>query len=314
MLYEPIPYFSVVNALGGAAINTVVMAASDFIAQDNKPWLYYAGAFTGHAVAATGIPGAAAGLYVIGETLEFTVLQGRNSGQVQVYLDGILAVAVDNFVDATDSWAVQSVAMVPNAWHRVDIVNAGVSTANPGGISWLALSTFSLTGAQINAQRNFDMAQPILVSFGIQDGKGDVNSLVVYLPAATAVSDALAFGTAFSTLVDAVLDSKVVSGSIALPVTLGTIKASPVTASDVQEGGLLGYTAAGTNYRSTFRLPGIGEAFVSGKSVLTTGAMATLIAAFISGLTPAGTLVTMTDKYGNDLTALESHVKSFRKK
>jgi len=160
------------------------------------------------------------------------------------------------------------------------------------------------------------MADPVFISFTIQDSDGDTNTVLVPLPAATPYADVQAYATAYSLLLDFVIDGQITHGSVVFPATLNAgVKSAPVANCEVQKGALFAFDAANTSYRHSIRVPSFKPDLFSGKNVNTADADVTaLVNALVDGLTVNGNLRQPTDRYGNDLSALISAVKSFRKK
>lgn len=147
MIYHPRPFLNLRNLLLGPIIATAVVVADDFVAENNKPWLYYAGVLTGYAVGATGIPGATVTVWAVGETANFLVYGGADGTLIRIYMDGFERTLIDTHRENPEWFEVSVDGMTPGVLHRIDLVNVGPSTA-PGatGIPWMALGAITLTG------------------------------------------------------------------------------------------------------------------------------------------------------------------------
>lgn len=154
-------------------------------------------------------------------------------------------------------------------------------------------------------------------SLTLRDAKGDkANVVVPFNESGVAIADIIEGGQDLVGLVDPITECVVESVRVSLNIDLpGTgEKTDPVAGSDVQEGANFGFSAAGTDYRHTIRIPGILEALQSGKSITIVGNDAeTFVDAIVDGYATTGDTILPTDSYGNDLDGVITAVKTFRK-
>lgn len=154
-------------------------------------------------------------------------------------------------------------------------------------------------------------------SFTLRDSDGDTTTEVIHVPDGSATLVELeTFGQMAGDLLDAisdgVLDRVVLTVSIPLS---GNGKVSPVQFSEVQKGGLFGFSALGTNYRHSVRVPAMTPALFAGNAVDTADAdVAAFVTAMETGINVGGKILLPCDKYGNDVQSLISARKSHRRK
>jgi hypothetical protein len=91
----------------------------------------------------------------------------------------------------------------------------------------------------------------------------------------------------------------------------GTIKGSPVADSDPNEGALYSFDADSTAYNPSIWVPAAAQSKFVGQAVDTSD---TDVSAFVIAVTGAHSSVSASDRYANDITALRSAVKKFRRK
>jgi len=314
MIYQPQEVFDLRLALGGALLDTLWALAIDFIAEDNKEWSYYAGVALGNAAAATGIKGAAATLYAIGDTVDVTFFHSPDSSLVRIFLDGVLEQEVDLW-DPTPKWLKRTIQLGSAIEKRIDIVNYDTSPQASGNIAWMGLSTASVVNGSIERRTGLPMAIAI-VSIQLQDADGDTKSIPVHLPRGTlTLANFQAFATAFAPLLDAVTAAKINEMTITLPLTLPAgLKTDAVADSEVERGALFNCEAANTTYSHGVFIPAWKSALFTGDEVDLAGTgVAAFRDAFVTGLTDGATPLPPSDKYENDLTALNKATKRFRK-
>lgn len=315
MIYQPAPVFDFRVAIGQGVVLASLTAIEDFVAGSNKPWEYYVGVGIGGAAAATGIPGAAATVYVVCDSVDVWLFHSPQGSQVRTYIDGIADAAIDTSLGPL-GWIKHSITGLGAIKRNLTFVNGLPGLNNLSGISWLAISQIQVNnGIAENRTGGTEMANAS-VTYTIQDADGDVKSLPIIFPRGTlTLAQIDAFASAYAPLLDAVLDAQIVgiSTSIDLAIPNG-LKSSAASGTDVERGALFTFNAANTPYVWSAFLPGFATAKFSGDEVnKTDSAVAALIGAMVSGLTNAGATVSPSDKYGNDLTALKAAVKRFRK-
>jgi len=148
------------------------------------------------------------------------------------------------------------------------------------------------------------MADPVAVSISLQDFSGKRKSIIYFMDPATTAAQAQTAYTATEPKLDAVIDAKIVSASVTLPLALtGDQKTAAVDGNRVREGALLGYTADGTAHRFGLYVPSWKNAGFAGDAVTNTGAYGT----FISDL------LNYSDEDARALLAYIDGVRTFRK-
>lgn len=309
----PFPYFDLRESVSSGITAAGINAALDFIIQANKPWTYYTGVAAGAGALATGIPGAQATLYIVGQTLDFYIFKSPEGSSIDLFLDGVAYTNFNTFA-ANEVWELVQVTFADGAQRRMDFVNAGPGAGNVSGTSWMALGgPFTLAGSNpyVQQRTTSNMALVNIISFSVRDSDGDSASIPIYVDTGMTIAEYQAFVTFFAPLLDSVLGSQIDSSTLTLNMTLpGGLKTEPVANIENQKGGNLSFMAANSRYKHSTRLPGLLPANFSGKSVLTTGDMDTLIQGIIAG----DATVIPRDRQGNDLTALASAVKTFRRR
>lgn len=156
----------------------------------------------------------------------------------------------------------------------------------------------------------------VLVSYSITDADGDVSSMPIYIPdAGLAHADVAGFADNFAVLVDNVTDGFISAINITYQHTVPvTVNSAAVANSEVQKGALFQFSATGTPYKHSVRVPAFTPGKFSGDSVNTADAdVIVFVNALAAGLTPVATLVKPSNKYEMDLASNISAVKSFRK-
>lgn len=286
MIYNPAPIFNVQNALSGAFVKAGQELAFDFLAQENKPWTYYVGNVFGHAAAATGIPGAAAILYVVGDTLDFYVLKTPEGSDVRLFLNGVQQTSIPTFA-ATEAWElITGLVLENNRINEIRFENGDPSEDNETGVSWMTLGPVEVQNGY--ALEAYNVAYNT-ITFRTQDTETDgdkTKALPINLPTGFTLAQYQAWATAAAPIIDAALDSKIVAIDMTVNLTIpGGLKASPANNVINERGGLLSFSTSGPRNDSVW-LPGIAREFMQGDSI-DTGA--TEIGAVVTLLTTATT-------------------------
>lgn len=322
MIYAPLPAVSLLAVLGGGLQQALQAAAIDFVASENKPWTYYTGVFLGGAIATT-IPGGAAFMYAVGDTVDVWFFHSPDGSDVRVFLDGVAAVAIDTF-NPIPQWIKRSIYIGSAIVKRVDMVNNGLSTqSDPSALPFMAFSQLETVDA-IVITRTSQMAS-IIVSVGVRDGSGgkkDKKSTPYFFERGTltlAQIEFIAQNVALKqdAVIDGVIENITFEVAADLPAGLKTV---PIAQSEVEKGALFSLNAADTRYAHEEFVPTFTPSKFSGDDVLLT---AVGVSAYVSMLTlgltdvpvlPSGVVtVRPTDKYGNALTGLRKATKRFRK-
>lgn len=298
MIFNPFPVFNTANALQSAFVKAGQAAAIDFLAEANKPWTYYVGSVLGHAAEATGIPGAAAVLYVIGDSLDYYVLKTPEGSDVRVFLNGIEQTSLSTYA-ATTAWElVTGLVLNNNTMNEVTFVNDGPASGNTSGISWMTLGPVSV----LNGYAQETIAVPYnLISIRTKDSETDskLKSVPIYLPQSVGGTPVtLAQYQAWSDLnvakVDKIIDSQIVAVEITLTLVLpGGIKSSPANNVLNERGGLLSFTTTGPRKDSVW-FPGFSKALMPGDTVETSNADVQAVVTMLTTPTTAANIRPLT--------------------
>lgn len=157
------------------------------------------------------------------------------------------------------------------------------------------------------------MALVDFISLSIVDGSGDVKALPIYFPAGMTLANVQAGASALATALNDAIDGKIAAITYTKNLTVpGGLNAGG--AGDIQRGALLSFNAANTVYKHGMFVPTVKDSLFTGDTPITdTGALATFISDVIAGMGTGGSELIPSDRYANDLTALASATKRFRK-
>lgn len=312
MIYDPFPVFNWQNALFDSFVKAGQGLAGDFLAQDNKPWTYYVGSVFGHAAAATGIPGAAAVLYVIGDSLDFYVLKTPEGSDVKIFLNGVQTTSLPTFA-ATEAWElIQGLVLDNNRVNEVVFVNDGPASGNNSGISWMTLGPIEVINGIAQGAQNVAYNT---ITFRTQDTETDGNktkSIPVNLPTGFTLAEYQAWANAAAPIFDAALDSKIVGIELNLNLTIpGGLKGAAANNVLNERGGLLSFSTTGPRNDSVW-LPGIKRSLMPGDTVNTASTEIQAVVTLLTTETTAADIrpVTPQDYLWSDLL---SGKKSIRK-
>lgn len=314
IIYSPEKIFDLREELEGALVVAAFRAALDFIAGINQPWVYYAGVALGQMAIATGIPGAAATLYAVGDTVDALLFKSPDGSDARIFLNGIAHATIDTYA-ASAVWEWVNLATLVGAQpNRIDIVNNGPSS-NPSasGIAWLAMGPLSIVGQGAYA-REVDKVNTLL--YRLKDSETDKNeaSVPVYLPSGLTLAVVQAFSDFFVPLLDDGTGSQVMEASVTFELTLpGGLKATPDANILNERGGLITFDTTGPRADS-FRIPAILPAIMSGDSFsLEDSVIAALITALTTEHSSAGTPVRPVTSQNYQYSAARAGKRSFRK-
>lgn len=287
IIYEPRLAFNLAAVLGGAFVRTVTRAAADFIAQQNKPWEFYLGVYAGNVAAATGIVGAAATLYLIGDTLDAVVFKSPDGGSLRLFLNGVQVTTIDTYA-ATAVWETVQMSLVPGVRNRVDFVNdVNNNPSKTSSINWMALSLITVTGDNPQVQRSSAMAYNTM-AFRLRDAEADTQlaTLPIYLPTGSTLAEYQVYANAVAPEIDAATGSVIAGIDILINLDLPAgLKATPTANINNERGGLISFLTTGPRPDSV-RIPGILPSIMPGDSFSLTQPQ---IAALITRLTTATT-------------------------
>ena len=314
IIYSPDLVFDLYAIVPSVIIQAFWTFAEDFVAGQNRQWEYYVGVALGNAAAATGIPGAAGSMYFVGNAVDLTLLHSPDGGSVRLVLDGVLAAQINTSAPVT-SWLVTQLSGLFQGTHRLWIYN----DPDPGGThpdwAWLGIGGISISGTPGYSFGGARMAAITTLSFSVEDAKGQRGTALIRIPASFTHAQVTTFAANLAPVLDAVLGAKILGMSVAYDLTLpGGLKGTADANNDVQESGLFTFAAAGTIYKESQRVPGFKESLFVGTTIdVAAGAGLSYKNAMLAGLDGGGVTVLPCDRYGNDLTALSSAVKTFRK-
>lgn len=313
-------YATLREILSGAAQQTGIAAAIDFIAEENKPWQYYAGIFSANVVAATAIPGGAATFYVVGSAFDMLVLKSPEGSDVDVFLDGVAVGTIETYA-ASQAWESLSdlvfggtaMAFAPLLLHRIDFINGAPGVGNETGISWFAFTNPEIDGNNAYALKNEALMYDTIV-FRIADDEVDSPnaSLPIYVPSGKTLAELQAYATAVAPEIDAVTDGKIVEATVTVSLTLpGGLKGEPTAGALNERGGLITFNTTGPHADSV-RIPAMNRTIMDGNSFSLSDAD---VLAFITRLTTATTAATIRPRTNQDYQYVSARksAKSFRK-
>lgn len=313
MIYQPYLVFDLRAQLASATVQASILAVEDFISGDNKPWAYYAGAATGYAAVATGIPGAAATLYAIGSGVNFALNHNPDGSLAQFYVNGILAAEVDTFLDDNlGDWQSFALGILPGVLNRIDIVNGNnTNPAKSSLINWLAMGAVE---TQSNTTIQLRSNNMITLAIRLQDAEQNspFATIPVYLPDGLTVAQVQTYAAAIIPEIDALTESQVVEANVTFALTLpGGIKGAPEAGAFNERGGLVTFDTEGPR-ASSVRIPAMDKDVMPGDSFALTDAG---VAALVTRLTTASTaeLIRPTSEQGYNFTAARAGKKSLRR-
>lgn len=149
-----------------------------------------------------------------------------------------------------------------------------------------------------------------LVSFGITDDAGKRKTWACPIPSGFTDAQIQAWINDVAAKLDAVMGGVIADVSVSKAFTLpGGLKSSADASSEVRQGALVSFGAAGTDYRFSHFIPTWDEAGYTADTVITTGAYGT----FLTALTDGNGTIAPCDKYENDLNLYLGGVQTFRK-
>lgn len=153
------------------------------------------------------------------------------------------------------------------------------------------------------------MAVVSVLSYQFTDADGNKKSLPVYVPASATLANLQLFSDALAALLDDHTDAQITAISATVGLTTpGGLKTEPVAGSNVQEGALLSFSLAASNYSHGVFVPGWAQADFSGSEVVDEN-ITSLIAQFVSG----SNSVLPTSREGLDIDGYIDGKKKFRK-
>jgi hypothetical protein len=313
IIYQPREIINVYEEIGGGIVGALVSAAVDFISGTNKPWSYYLGVGIGTMALATGIPGAAATIYAIGDTVDAVLFKSPDGSLVRVYLNGILQASVDTYAVGAVWEALNINGLVGGQVNRIDIVNFGVSpNEDATGIPWLAIGPITINGASAYAIGATTMDT---LAIRIRDAETDSPdaTIPIYLASGLTLAQVQTYADAILPEIDALTEGQIVEASITFNLTLvGGLKSTPDALSLNERGGLITFDTTGPRADSV-RIPAMQHTIMGGDSF---NLEDDDVAALITRLLTATTAATIRPRTSQDyqFSAARSGKKSLRRK
>jgi hypothetical protein len=252
VIYQPnvvLELRDVLETYSPVLTNVAFAVATDFIAGTNKPWQFYVGVAAGNIAAATGLPGAAATLYAIGDTVDALLLKSPEGGEYRIFLNGIAHSSITAYAGAAIWESVNIAGLVGGQRNRIDIVN--VLNA---GRSWAGVGPITVNGG--TAELPGAPGVPY-VAFGIMDNKGRKSTTTVYFYVSGGVLDLATLNrhvVELAQAIDGIIDGQIVSIRFGLGINVPGLKTTPQPSADVEEGIMLRMVTRQGNFRS-MRIP-----------------------------------------------------------
>lgn len=155
------------------------------------------------------------------------------------------------------------------------------------------------------------MAVVSVLSYSIVDDDGNAKSMPIYIPSGATIANIQAFSDAMAPLLDDVIDGVIGYVTLSIGLTLpGGLKSSPVAGSNVQEGALISFDVASSNYRHSIFVPAWAQTFFSGAQVTLEDTEPGL---FATQMVSGSNSIAPSDRAGLDLTSVLDGIKRFRK-
>lgn len=154
------------------------------------------------------------------------------------------------------------------------------------------------------------MADPIILSWTLQDDRGQKRAAVYYVNSNATLIQMQAFVTAHLSLIEACIGGVVSAVSVQIPLNIvapGNL--IPVPDCPTDEGAIAAFSATGTGYRQSLYLPTFRKTLITAGEIVIAGAVTNW---YTSLLTGEGQ-VDVQDKAGRGLVAFLSSRKSNRK-
>jgi len=325
IIYQPQIIFNVREAVGGALKDAGLLAIAEFIAGNNKPWAYYLGATFGGAALATGIPGAAAMLYAIGDSMDFWIFKSPDGSEVRWFLNGVQQTSLDTYA-ATGVWElVQGVVLASGNVNTIEFVNYAASS-NPSatGIPWLALGDFEIFGdgavAFAGGSPNMDT-----ISIYTTDSESSTKRGVVpvSIPSGQTIETIQAYANIAAVRIDRMTGCEIAEMKVVLGLTLPTksatpgateIKNAPVAGILNERGGLIAFDTAGPRNESVW-IPGVRMTIMSGDAFsLEDAAVSPVVELFTTEVTANAVAIRPVSPNNYQFTSALSGKKSLRRK
>jgi len=153
------------------------------------------------------------------------------------------------------------------------------------------------------------MAVVSVLSYQITDADGNKKSLPIYVPASVTLANLQAYSDATVALLDDAIDGQVTDITALVGLTTpGGLKSEPVAGSNVQEGALLSFGLASSNYTFGMFVPAWAESNFTGTEVIDEN-----VDDFIAQIVTGSNSTAPTSREGLDIDSYISGEKRFRK-
>lgn len=150
-----------------------------------------------------------------------------------------------------------------------------------------------------------------VISFRINDAKGESQRTKLYTPVGATIPELQALIDLYAVELDAITMGQITAVTAQVTMVLpGGLKTGPVANSDIQEGANMRFDVAASNYTHSIRVPALVQSLFSGREVNIADVAVTDWATVVSDGTAA---VDPTDSKGGDLLTLLSGKKTFHK-
>lgn len=325
IIYQPQLIFNVREAVGGALKDAGLLAIADFVAGTNKPWAYYLGATFGGAALATGIPGAAAILYAIGDSMDFWIFKSPDGSEVRWFLNGVQQTSLDTYA-ATGVWElVQNVVLASGNVNEIQFINYAAS-ANPSatGIPWLALGDFEIFGDDAVA---FGKGSPnmdtIVFYFTDSESSTKRSAVPVAIPSGQSIATIQAYANIAAVRLDRMSGCEIDEAKVELALTLPTksatpgateIKDAPLAGILNERGGLISFDTTGPRSESLW-VPGVRMTIMSGDAFsLEDAAVSPVVELLTTEVTANSVAIRPVTPYNYQFEVARKGVKSLRRK
>jgi len=155
------------------------------------------------------------------------------------------------------------------------------------------------------------MALTNILSLAIVDDNGGRKTIPIYFPAGPTLAEVQGAADEIVPLIAAMIDGAIVDVSVTFALTIagGPYSAS---ASQVERGALLNFSAANTVYKHALFIPTAKDTSFADDAVVNADAVLA-VTSVITGGFGAGDVLDPSDRYGNDLVDYLAGSKRFRK-
>lgn len=314
IIYQPdFALINLRNSLQTGLIDALTLGAIDFVAQQDRPWSYYAGAALGGAAAATGIVGASFTVYAVAETLDILVFKSEEGSLIDVFIDGVATGQITTYL-ANAAWENVIVDLGTRKQARVDFVNAGIAPGNVSSIAWMALGPLTVQNSEKLIAGVETMATKL--NFQLRDSETNerFSSYPVYVQDGLETATLQALVDRWIPLIEGVSGCEVaeVEATLSLSTAAKSVLA-PVTGIVGERGGLVTFSTSGPRAESV-RIPGIRTSIMPGDEFsITDPAVSALTAELISTPTVNAEVITYFTPYGYTWDTPQRGKKSSRK-